>query len=162
MVEVAPGTPVTNTTGMLQDLLSSVALRILPADVRDKVAAELRDGLKFKSFIPHLDIADTEVTGKQELVFFIKIVPPPGSEKPVVTFRVGNKSIDPQHFDPSQFDPQPYDPERIDRVLKLGGVDEWTLQSGFVSHPFHIHVNPFQIVSITDPSGENLTLGARV
>jgi FtsP/CotA-like multicopper oxidase with cupredoxin domain len=162
MVEVAPGTPVTNTTGMLQDLLSSVALRILPADVRDKVAAELRDGLKFKSFIPHPDIADTEVTGKQELVFFIKIEPPPGSEKPVVTFRVGNKSIDPQHFDPAQFNPQPYDPERIDRVLKLGGVDEWTLQSGFVSHPFHIHVNPFQIVSITDPSGKDVSLPGAV
>ena len=74
-----------------------------------------------------------------------------------VAFEVGNKSIDPQHFDPSQFKPQPYDPNRIDRVLKLGGVDEWTLQSGFVSHPFHIHVNPFQIISITDPSGKDVS-----
>jgi FtsP/CotA-like multicopper oxidase with cupredoxin domain len=157
MVEVGPGTPVTNTTGALQDLLSAVALRILPADVRDKVAAELRDGLKFTSFIPHPDIAPGEVTGKQELVFFIKIPP--------VTFGVGNKAIDPQNFnpaDPSQFNPLPYDPNRIDRVLKLGGVDEWTLQSGFVSHPFHIHVNPFQIVSITDPSGKDVSLPGAV
>lgn len=154
MVEVAPGTPVTNITGTLQDLLTSVALQTLPGNVRDKVAAELRDGLKFTSFIPHPDIADSEVTGKQELVFFIKIPP--------VTFGVGNKAIDPQHFDPAQFNPQPYDPTRIDRVLKLGGVDEWTLQSGFVSHPFHIHVNPFQIVSITDPSGKDVSLPGAV
>jgi FtsP/CotA-like multicopper oxidase with cupredoxin domain len=154
MVEVAPGTAVTNITATLQDLLASVALRTLPANVRDKVAAELRDGLKFTSFIPHPDIADGEVTGKQELVFFIKIPP--------VTFGVANKAIDPQHFDPSQFNPQPYDPNRIDRVLKLGGVDEWTLQSGFVSHPFHIHVNPFQIISITDPSGKDVSLPGAV
>lgn len=154
VVEVAPGTPVTNITGALQDLLSSVAMKTLPADVRDKVASELRDGLKFTSFIPHPDIADSEVTGKQELVFFIRIPP--------VTFEVGNKSIDPQHFDPAQFKPLPYDPNRIDRKLKLGGVDEWTLQSGFVSHPFHIHVNPFQIVSITDPSGRDVSLPGAV
>jgi L-ascorbate oxidase len=153
MVEVGPGTPVTNTTGLLQDLLSAVALRILPPDVANKVAGELRDGLKFTSFIPHPDIADSEVTGKQELVFFIKIPP--------VTFGVGNKAIDPLNFnpnDPNQFNPLPYDPNRIDRALKLGGVDEWTLQSGFVSHPFHIHVNPFQVVSITDPSGKDVSL----
>jgi L-ascorbate oxidase len=157
MVEVGPGTPVTNTTGMLQDLLSAVALRILPADVRDRVAGELRDRLKFKSFIPHPDIADSEVTGKQELVFFIKIPP--------VTFGVGNKAINPLNFnpnDPNQFNPLPYDPNRIDRALKLGGVDEWTLQSGFVSHPFHIHVNPFQVVSITDPSGKDVSLPGAV
>jgi len=119
--------------------------------LKDKVARELRDGLKFTSFIPHPDIAESEVTGKQELVFFISIT------NTDVKFEVGNKSIDPQHFDPSQFKPQDYDPTRIDRVLKLGGVDEWTLQSGFVSHPFHIHVNPFQIVSITDPSGKDVS-----
>lgn len=154
MVEVAPGTAVTDTTATLKEILASVALRTLPANIRDKVAADLRDGLKFTSFIPHPDIADSEVTGKQELVFFIKIPP--------VTFGVANKAIDPQHFDPSQFNPQPYDPNRIDRVLKLGGVDEWTLQSGFVSHPFHIHVNPFQIISITDPSGKDVSLPGAV
>ena len=43
---------------------------------------------------------------------------------------------------------------RIDRTLTLGGVDEWTLQSHFVSHPFHIHVNPFQVVKIIEPDGK--------
>ena len=79
----------------------SVALQTLPPDVRDKVAGEIRDGLKFTSFIPHPDIAESEVTGKQELVFFINIT------NNDVKFEVGNKSIDPQHFDPAQFNPQP-------------------------------------------------------
>jgi L-ascorbate oxidase len=51
-------------------------------------------------------------------------------------------------------DGQPYDPTRIDRTLILGGIDEWTLRSNFVSHPFHIHVNPFQIVKIIAPDGK--------
>lgn len=151
LVEVGPGTPVPNSTAYLQELLASVALKTLPPTVRDKVAAEVRNGLKFTSFIPHPDIAASEVTGKQELVFFINI-PASGN----VSFEVGNKSIDPKNFDPTQFKPLPYDPNRVDRVLRLG-VDEWTLQSGFVSHPFHIHVNPFQIVSITDPSGRDVS-----
>ena len=105
----------------------------------------------------HTFFADSEVTGKQELVFFINI-PQNGN----ISFEVGNKSIDPKNFDPAQFKPLPYDPDRIDRKLRLGGVDEWTLQSGFVSHPFHIHVNPFQIVSIIDPSGKDVSLPGAV
>ena len=151
VVQVAPGPVVANTKDFLQNLLAAVATQTLAPNVRDKVAADLRDGLKFTSFIPHPDIAESEMTGKQELVFFINIT------NTGVAFQVGNKSIDPQHFDPSQFTPQDYKPDRIDRVLKLGGADEWTLQSGFVSHPFHIHVNPFQIVSITDPSGKDVS-----
>jgi L-ascorbate oxidase len=52
---------------------------------------------------------------------------------------------------------KPFDPNVINRTLMLGGVDEWTLQSDFVSHPFHIHVNPFQIVRILDPSGKDVS-----
>ena len=39
-------------------------------------------------------------------------------------------------------------------TLMLGGADEWSLKSNFVSHPFHIHVNPFQIVKIIAPDGK--------
>jgi FtsP/CotA-like multicopper oxidase with cupredoxin domain len=30
----------------------------------------------------------------------------------------------------------------------LGTTEEWELSADFVSHPFHIHVNPFQIVAV--------------
>ena len=32
------------------------------------------------------------------------------------------------------------------RVLTLDTVDEWVLNSGQSGHPYHIHVNPFQII----------------
>ncbi|WP_324963445.1 multicopper oxidase family protein [Archangium sp.] len=31
------------------------------------------------------------------------------------------------------------------RQLTLGAVEEWQLSSQFIHHPFHIHVNPFQV-----------------
>ena len=43
------------------------------------------------------------------------------------------------------------------RQVQRGEVHEWTLTSrnrvGPVSHPFHIHVNPFEIFSMLDPQG---------
>ena len=103
----------------------------MPPDVRAKVTAEISDGMKLTSFIPHPDI--NEFTGTQTLTFNIDV-----SQINGVFFEI---------------DGQPYDGTRIDRTLKLGGVDEWTLKSNLVSHPFHIHVNPFQIVKIIAPDG---------
>ena len=36
--------------------------------------------------------------------------------------------------------------------LVLNTAEEWTLKAEKLSHPFHIHVNPFQIVRYTDPN----------
>jgi len=50
----------------------------------------------------------------------------------------------------------------MDRVLRLGGVDEWTLRSDVFSHPFRFHVNPFRIVEILDEQGNDVSaLGAQ-
>ena len=49
-----------------------------------------------------------------------------------------------------------FDPSAPPRQLRLGKVEEWLLRSDFVNHPFHIHVNPFQIVSIKNPQGQEL------
>jgi FtsP/CotA-like multicopper oxidase with cupredoxin domain len=151
-VRVSGGEAVGDVSSYLQDKLVAAAQRAMPANVRAKVTSDLQNGLRLASFVPHPDIQPQEVTGKQELVFDIAI-PASGA----VTFGVANGSIDPKHFDPGTFKPQPYDPNRVDRVLTLGGVDEWTLQSAFVSHPFHIHVNPFQIVDIIDPNGRDVS-----
>jgi suppressor of ftsI len=53
--------------------------------------------------------------------------------------------------DPFQFqiDGKPFDPDRIDQLVQLGAVEEWTIRNvSDEMHPFHIHVNPFQVVSI--------------
>jgi L-ascorbate oxidase len=150
VVLAAPGTPVPNIHNYLTGELVAAAERTMPVPVRSKVVADLKDGLKLASFTPHPDIKDSEVTGRQELAFFID------TSTSNVKFEVSNGLGAP--FDPGKpFDPKPYDPNRIDRLLTLGGVDEWTLQSQFVSHPFHIHVNPFQIVKILDPNGKDVS-----
>jgi L-ascorbate oxidase len=142
MVRVKPGRAVDGKVGdYLRNELVAAAERTMPADVKATVINDLRNGLKLTRFVPHPDIGDGELTGKQELTFLINVNSSP------LRFEVGSQD----------YEPRPYDPNRVDRQLTLNGVDEWTLQSQFVSHPFHIHVNPFQIVSITDPYGRDVS-----
>lgn len=133
-VHVAGGTPVTaDPTAYLKTQLKAAADVNMPAgEVRDTVKKELDDGLKLTSFVPHADI--DSFTGTQKL-----------------TFNITGNPINGTFF---EIDGQPYDHTRIDRTLMLGGVDEWTLTSLLASHPFHIHVNPFQVVKIIAPDGQ--------
>ena len=141
IVRVQPGTPVPDITAYVTETLVAAAERGMPAPVKAAVVADLKNGLKLTNFTPHQDIGNAEVTGHQDLAFFID------TSGPDTRFEVSG----------TPFDPKPYDPNRVDRILKLGGVDEWTLQSRFVSHPYHIHVNPFQIVKILDPNGKDVS-----
>jgi FtsP/CotA-like multicopper oxidase with cupredoxin domain len=138
LVEVEPGAAVGGSaSAYVQSKLVAAAQANLPGQVGAKVAGELKDGFKLSSFVPHRTIEETEVTGTQLLTFNIDT-----SKPGAATFQV---------------DGRPFDGARIDRVLQLGAVDEWTLKSAFVSHPFHIHVNPFQIVSIKTPDGIDIS-----
>jgi FtsP/CotA-like multicopper oxidase with cupredoxin domain len=123
-----------NPSDYLKVQLQAAAAANMPADMRDKVARDLGDGLKLSSFVPHADVQDSERTGTQ-----------------TITFNIDVSQINGTFF---EIDGQPYDGNRIDRTLALGGVDEWTMKSNFVSHPYHIHVNPFQIVKIIAPDGK--------
>jgi L-ascorbate oxidase len=137
LVTVAKGKAVgSDVANYLSAELAAAAAVNIAGVARNKVVSDLRNGLKLSSFVPHPDVKDSEVTGKQDLVFNIDL-----NVKPI-QFQVNGK---------------PFDPNRIDRVLMLGGVDEWTLRSDFVSHPFHIHVNPFQVVKILDPNGKDVS-----
>ena len=43
---------------------------------------------------------------------------------------------------------QPYDHQRIDTRVRLGDIEEWDLvNTGVMDHPFHVHVNPMQVIS---------------
>lgn len=137
-VLVAPGATVgPDITQYLTDQLLQLAQINMPADVRDTVVTDLKNGLKLTKFVPHRTVEDKEVV-------------PPGQQ---LTFNI-DTSVTPTQF---QVDGKPYDPARIDRLLTLGKVEEWTLDSNFASHPFHIHVNPFQIVKILDPKGKDVS-----
>jgi len=43
---------------------------------------------------------------------------------------------------------------RYDQTMILGDVEEWTLLNSTtgIAHPFHIHVNPFQVVEVYEPA----------
>ena len=51
-----------------------------------------------------------------------------------------------------------FDPERTDTIVKVGTVEEWEIVNGGgmmmmdFDHPFHIHTNAFQVVSVNDQS----------
>ncbi len=122
----------------LRDWLIAAAERTMPEPVRDDVIAGLRGGLALTRFVPHEDVCECDLTGHQELTFNIDV-----SQPGAVFFEIDGK---------------PYDPNRIDRVLPVGGVEEWNLQSNLASHPFHIHVNPFQVVRILDAQGRDVSL----
>ncbi|MBA2598517.1 MAG: multicopper oxidase family protein, partial [Chloroflexia bacterium] len=48
-----------------------------------------------------------------------------------------------------EIDGQQFDPNRVDDLVKLGTVEEWTIRNVTAEqHPFHIHVNDFQVVSV--------------
>jgi L-ascorbate oxidase len=156
-IDVSPGAVVGTAANLRESLAKALVAgaQRLPEPVRATVIADLNNGLKLTKFTPHRDIAASEITGQQGLVFFIHL---PSKDLPKLFFAVSDKAIlGPKHFDPLAFRPNPYDPTRIDRTLTLGGVDEWTLQAAFVSHPFHIHINPFQIAEVLDPSSKDIS-----
>ena len=80
-------------------------------------------------------IEEKEVSGYREAILDIV----GGSEE--TAFRVNGLS---------------YDHHRIDAILPLGKAEEWRATSLNENHPLHIHVNPFQIVSITNAGGADL------
>jgi suppressor of ftsI len=47
------------------------------------------------------------------------------------------------------FDDKGFDPERIDQTVELGATEEWVVRNASDEwHPFHIHVNDFQVMTI--------------
>ena len=105
----------------------------MPPDVRQQVRDDLANDLLLTSFVPHADI---------------KEVNPPQRE---ARFQIGPAFT---------INGNPYDPNRIDHTLPLGGVEEWKLSTvNAFGHPFHIHVNPFQIDRIiSDATGQDVSV----
>ena len=53
-----------------------------------------------------------------------------------------------------------FDPNRVDQVMTLGQVNEWTLVNKTTEwHTFHIHVNDFQVVSVQAKRVRNVSSG---
>jgi L-ascorbate oxidase len=135
-VSVAPGVPVgDDSAAYLQRVLMQSAERWMPNDVKARVVADLKNNLHTDAFVPHATITDGELT--------------PNSGQKVEFNIAGGKFM---------VNGKPYDPTTA-RDLVLNNVEEWTLTSAAGSHPFHIHVNPFQVARIIDnATGKDVSL----
>ena len=136
--------------GTTVEQLVEAAQKTMPANVRDEVIADLNNGFKLTKFAPHQSIAQSELTGGQELTFDITPTGPTTN-----LFQVAN-----QLPTSPGYNPQAYDPGRTDRKLTLGTAEEWKLTSNGVGHPFHIHVNPFEIVKIVRDNNPTVDVSA--
>lgn len=124
----------TSPAQSLTTALVNNAKRNIVPNMQETVLQDLQQNLKLSHFVPHQDL-------------------PPTPHKQHLEFNIDTK-VSPAQF---QIDGKPFKPERIDRNLELGRTDEWILTSKFASHPFHIHVNPFQIVAVYDPNGKDVS-----
>ena len=89
-------------------------------------------------FPPFLqDIGDDEVKARREILFASEFTPngPPASKHTI---------------DGKQFDGE------VGEVVLLNTVEEWKVSNATygppISHPFHIHINPFQVTEVFDPN----------
>jgi FtsP/CotA-like multicopper oxidase with cupredoxin domain len=143
MVQVEGDAPASSASAgdQLTALLVAAAERNMPAGVRQAVIADLRDGLKLTRFVPHKTVSDAEMAGSevQELTFAVRGNP--------AEFQVGGQG----------YEPRAYKPDRLDRKLILGTAQEWRLSSANGSHPYHIHVNPFEVVEVLDAAGNDVS-----
>jgi FtsP/CotA-like multicopper oxidase with cupredoxin domain len=89
------------------------------------------------------DITDAEINERhRKVTFSMSKGPGPGS----------GKTVDPPQF---FIDGKQFQEGVIDQLMLLGTAEEWTLVNtspGGVAHPFHIHINPFQITEVFDPA----------
>lgn len=48
-----------------------------------------------------------------------------------------------------KMDGKTFDHARVDHVVELGALEEWTIVNDSpLAHPFHIHINPFQVTHV--------------
>jgi FtsP/CotA-like multicopper oxidase with cupredoxin domain len=66
-----------------------------------------------------------------------------------LVFGAGNTTIDGKRFDPN----------KVNQAMLLNTDEEWTVmnQANDKAHPFHIHINPFQITEIFEPNSQAAT-----
>jgi len=114
-----------------------------------KIINDLQNNLGLAAFEPHKTMMDTFTDGNQTLGFKIARNE---IDTDVFDFMIGDLDADGNILNPA-----PYKAGHTDRFLTLGTTDEWELKSFSGGHPFHIHVNPFQIIAVYDAEGNDVS-----
>jgi FtsP/CotA-like multicopper oxidase with cupredoxin domain len=116
--------------------LLSVNVSGTPVDPTSNQAKFIPNAPGFPKFLD--DISDDEVTGTKEMVFGST----PPSNPPA---QPAMHTIDGKKFD-----------GEVGAVVLLNTVEEWKIMNATygppIAHPFHIHINPFQVTEIFDPN----------
>jgi FtsP/CotA-like multicopper oxidase with cupredoxin domain/peroxiredoxin len=94
----------------------------------------LPDSAGLARFAPFKPIADEEVQGR----------------KVTVVFTDDEKHQPPRYF----INGQQYDPDVVPRRVLLGTAEEWAITSKEDNHPFHLHVNPFEVIGRDPHTGK--------
>lgn len=93
-----------------------------------------------------VDIKASEVRGTKKIIFESvepETDPPAGTKAPFTQHTIDGKKFD----------------GNIGEVVLLNKIEEWTIENrtssnsppGPINHPFHIHINPFQVVEVFNP-----------
>jgi L-ascorbate oxidase len=142
IIDARGGRPIKDQQAFLLDQLLASANE-LPADVRNDVKGDLRNMLLTR-FVPHPEITQQEIEA---------------SALPVVPIEFNISGTPPTVY---EVNGQSYQPDRIDQTLILGKAQTWRLSSALASHPFHIHVNPFQVVSVRKKGADGKPTGPEI
>jgi len=120
---------------------SSLPEMNLPSDedLKDRVPSELQP------------IEDKELTGAPQEVFF-QLEARRCNRDGDCSEICSNQDTDPTCRQRFMVGHRVFMPDRV-RRLKLGTAAEWTLRGSGFAHPFHIHVNPFQVMR-DEPEGD--------
>ena len=132
----------------LRNAVRSLPGAQLPDSVKSTILGDLDDGLKLGKFVPHASFSEAAkdaMRGKKKEYATFNIAKVDGKTR----FMVEGKPED----SPTPEMKYVYDPHRVDHTLVLGTEQIWELASKNGNHPFHIHVNPFQIIGITRTDG---------
>ena len=132
----------------LRNAVKSLPGAQLPKSVKSTILGDLNDGLKLGKFVPHASFSEAAkeaMRGKTKEYATFNIAKVDGKTR----FMVEGKPED----SPTPEMKYVYDPHRVDHTLVLGTEQMWELASKNGNHPFHIHVNPFQIIGITRTDG---------
>jgi len=114
------------TYWLVDELAASPATHVLArVEVKGRpVQMKLPREKDLACLAPFKPIEDHEITGQQQAIFSV------------------DTSTQPPRF---LINGVAFDPNAPPRQLMLGAVEEWTVSSTNFDHPFHIHVNPFQV-----------------
>ena len=100
---------------------------------------------------PDFPLATVLVEGREQVPATLPdtlIAPRDLTDAPITRQRV--ITFQEQTFDPYfAIDGQGFDPDRVDQTVELDTIEEWVLRNDSLEwHPFHIHVNDYQVMSI--------------